>query len=106
MGSVFRIKSYFEEDIISIAGNISSCSNVRIFCTSLSEKSVKLGTISFNETDCFVIGNEGHGVSKEMFDVCSHSLYIPMNIGAESLNAAAAAALVMWEMKKSTLLSQ
>ena len=106
MGSVFRIKSYFEEDIISIAGNISSCSNVRIFCTSLSEKSVKLGTISFNETDCFVIGNEGHGVSKEMFDACSHSLYIPMNIGAESLNAAAAAALVMWEMKKSTLLSQ
>lgn len=49
---------------------------------------------------------KGMEYQKEMFDACSHSLYIPMNIGAESLNAAAAAALVMWEMKKSTLLSQ
>ncbi|MGI5972053.1 MAG: TrmH family RNA methyltransferase [Oscillospiraceae bacterium] len=45
-----------------------------------------------------VIGSEGSGISPEMLRICSGEIMIPMSGGAESLNAAAAAAIVMWEM--------
>ena len=45
---------------------------------------------------CILIGNEAHGVSREGLDICQKSVIIPMR-GAESLNAAAAAAILLWE---------
>lgn len=43
------------------------------------------------------VGNEGNGLSDEVISVCSR-VTIPMKGRAESLNAAAAASLIMWEM--------
>ncbi len=45
-----------------------------------------------------VIGNEGSGVSPEVAAACAGSVYIPMAPAIESLNAAAAASVLMWEM--------
>ncbi len=45
-----------------------------------------------------IIGNEGAGLTKETLEVCSHRVKIPMLGRAESLNAAAAAGILMWEM--------
>ncbi len=47
-----------------------------------------------------VIGSEGQGVRREILDAAEHSLIIPMNPNCESLNAAIAAAIVMWQMKQ------
>ncbi|MBQ2775467.1 MAG: RNA methyltransferase [Clostridia bacterium] len=47
-----------------------------------------------------VIGNEGSGISQEVKDVCDMQITIPMRGRAESLNAAAAAAVLMWELTK------
>lgn len=47
-----------------------------------------------------VIGSEGQGVRREILDAAEHSLIIPMNSNCESLNAAIAAAIVMWQMKR------
>jgi TrmH family RNA methyltransferase len=47
-----------------------------------------------------VIGSEGQGVRKEIMDSAQAELIIPMNPNCESLNAAIAAAIVMWQMKK------
>ena len=102
MGSLFKIKPFFSDDLAETASNIIKEGN-RVFCTILGEKSVKLGNFAFEPTDSFVIGNEGHGASEKLMSACSHSLFIPMNDGAESLNAATAAAIVMWEMKKDFL---
>ena len=44
-----------------------------------------------------VIGSEGRGISEEMLDLCEKSLKIPMEEKCESLNAAVAAAVVLWE---------
>ena len=44
------------------------------------------------------IGSEGHGLSRELLDLCDGELIIPMCGEAESLNAGVAAAIVMWEM--------
>ena len=45
-----------------------------------------------------VIGSEGRGVRKEILDAADVELIIPMNQRCESLNAAIAASIVMWEM--------
>jgi len=47
-----------------------------------------------------VIGNEGNGLSESAIAACAHKITIPMRGRAESLNAAAAAAIFMWEMCK------
>lgn len=44
-----------------------------------------------------VIGSEGRGISEEMLSLCDRSLKIPMMDRCESLNAAVAAAVVLWE---------
>lgn len=46
-----------------------------------------------------VIGSEGQGVRKEILEAADAELIIPMNPHCESLNAAVAAAIVMWQMK-------
>ena len=47
-----------------------------------------------------VIGSEGQGVRREILESAEHCLIIPMNDHCESLNAAIAAATVMWQMGK------
>ena len=46
-----------------------------------------------------VIGSEGRGVRQEILQQADAELIIPMNAHCESLNAAVAASIVMWEMK-------
>lgn len=46
-----------------------------------------------------VIGSEGRGVRKEVLESADRELIIPMNPWCESLNAAIAATICMWEMK-------
>ncbi len=45
-----------------------------------------------------VIGSEGRGVRREILEDAAQELIIPMNSRCESLNAAAAAAIIMWQM--------
>ncbi len=99
MGSLFRVRLYRAEKLDESVRALRKA-NGRVFCTLLSDKSVRLGSISFAPDDSFVIGNEGHGASAEVAAACSHSLYIPMCVGAESLNAAAAASVVLWEANR------
>lgn len=47
-----------------------------------------------------VIGSEGRGVRREILEQAEHTLIIPMTPHCESLNAGAAAAIVMWQMGK------
>ena len=47
-----------------------------------------------------VIGSEGQGVRQEILDSAQQALIIPMDPNCESLNAAIAAAIVMWQMKQ------
>ena len=99
MGSLFRLTLCRESNL---AGTIESLqkNGSRVFCTQLSDKSLALGSMDFCASDSFVIGNEGHGASEAVKAVCSHSLYIPMAPGAESLNAAVAASILLWEVRR------
>ena len=60
-----------------------------------------ISEIKIAQGDFFVIGNEGHGLSQEVVSACSGAAMIPMRGGCESLNAAAAAAIFIWETVRS-----
>ena len=53
-------------------------------------------------SDSFVliIGNEGNGVSAAVKAVATHRLRLPMRGGAESLNAAVAAGIMMYDLTR------
>ena len=46
------------------------------------------------------VGSEGRGLSATLLALCEGKLIIPMNPDSESLNAAVAAAVIMWEMAR------
>ena len=43
------------------------------------------------------IGSEGQGLSRTVLDLCDATVRIPMSERCESLNAAVAAAVLLWE---------
>ncbi|MBQ8495492.1 MAG: hypothetical protein IJ465_07030, partial [Clostridia bacterium] len=47
-----------------------------------------------------VIGNEGNGLTDAAIAACGRRLTIPMAGRAESLNAAVAACIVLWELSR------
>jgi len=58
-----------------------------------------LPNCDFSDGAVVVIGNEGNGLSEDAINACNHRLTIPMQAQAESLNAAAAAAIIMWHLR-------
>lgn len=97
MGPLFSMPISRVDDMAeTIRGLVAS--GRRVFAAALDDNAAKLGEMPFVAGDCVVIGNEGHGLSQDVLEACTRSLYIPMQAGTESLNAGVAAALLMWEL--------
>ena len=47
------------------------------------------------------VGSEGSGLSEELLSLCDNLITIPITAECESLNAAIAAAIIMWEAQRS-----
>ena len=73
-----------------------------LYGAALSEGAQDLRTAQLRRA-AVAIGNEGHGLSRELLDNCAGAVIIPMRPGSESLNAAAAGAVIMWEMARARL---
>ncbi len=69
-----------------------------LYGTALRDDSVPIHTIALKNA-CVVIGNEAHGLSEHMRNLCQKCLIIPIET-IQSLNAAIAAGICMWEMKR------
>ena len=97
MGAVFRM------DIVQATWDevLSKCraADIPIGVTALSDRAVDIRTADLSQM-ALVIGSEGRGVRKEVLENADHELIIPMNPHCESLNAAIAAAIVIWEIKR------
>lgn len=72
---------------------------VPIGVTALSDKARDIRSCDLSAM-AVVIGSEGQGVRREILDSAGEELIIPMNPRCESLNAAVAATIVMWQMKR------
>lgn len=70
-----------------------------LFGAALSEKAADIRSAELHRS-AVCIGSEGNGLSRELLDICGGELIIPMNPNSESLNAAVAASVIMWEMTR------
>ncbi len=96
MGAVFRtdvVQSSWEEVKAACAA-----AKIPVSVTALSARAKDLRQAELAKM-AVVIGSEGQGVRKEILDSADAELIIPMNPHCESLNAAVAATIVMWQMK-------
>lgn len=75
--------------------------NRRVIASALRSGAMRVGECELLRSDCLIIGNEGHGVSDGTIELCDDLIYIPMTDKTESLNAAAAATVLLWEHSKS-----
>ena len=72
---------------------------IPVAVTALSDRAKDIRNADLREM-AVVIGSEGQGVRKEILESADAELIIPMNPHCESLNAAVAATIVMWQMVK------
>jgi TrmH family RNA methyltransferase len=95
MGAVFR--SPVQQTTWAQAKLACSAQNIPVAVTALSDCAEDLREAPL-KTMAVVIGSEGQGVRKEILESAQKELIIPMEARCESLNAAIAAAIVMWQM--------
>ena len=96
MGTLFRQNIVIIDDMPSAIRTISQ-SGRRTYAAALSSNASVLGKKQIRFEDCIVIGNEGHGISSELMSACDEVIFIPMTPDAESLNAAIASSICLWE---------
>ena len=98
MGSVFRLGLLFPEDLAAslaaLRGRGFSVLSSQLDGTPFYEWQ------EVGEKFVLIIGNEGNGVSPSVRETATHHLRLPMRGGAESLNAAVAAGIMMYELTR------
>ena len=97
MGAVFRLPVY--EGTLKVAADRFAAACVPLYAAALREDTQDIRDVPLG-TAAVVIGSEGRGVSDEALTLCQRTVRIPMRARCESLNAAAAAAVVLWEMAR------
>ncbi|MBP3314746.1 MAG: RNA methyltransferase [Clostridia bacterium] len=98
MGGLFRTEiDIIPSDSFADAIALLREGGRRVYAAALHRDAKVVGELELRPGDCFVIGNEGHGLSQTVIDACDACAIIPMTEGSESLNAAAAAAICIWE---------
>ena len=97
MGAVFRLPVY-EGTLADAAARLAAAS-VPLYAAALGEDTRDIRDISLS-TAAVIIGSEGRGVSDEALSLCQQTIKIPMRARCESLNAAVAASVVLWEMAR------
>ena len=98
MGSIFRVPIYYEADGIDAINKLKK-ENITIYSTSL-KGSQYIQDIDFKKGCTLIIGNESRGVCKALYTLADKLIKIPMVGEAESLNAAVASSIIMYEVMR------
>ena len=103
MGAVFRVNIYFSNNICETINDLKS-KDIKTYAAVPDRLTKSITSIDYKESMAIAIGNEGNGLKKETIDTCSEKITIPMLGKAESINAAMAAGIIMWEMMRGSQL--
>ncbi len=97
MGAVFRtpvVQAAWEEARAAL-----QAAGIPVAVTALNERAQDIRRADIQKM-ALVIGSEGQGVRPAVLEQADEALIIPMNPRCESLNAAVAAAIAMWQMQQ------
>ena len=95
MGAIFRqrVLTAEREELPALLRK----NGLPLYGAALSASSQDIHTLDLHRS-AVAVGSEGKGLSEELLSLCAKQLIIPMNPDSESLNAAVAASVIMWEM--------
>ena len=96
MGTLLRVPVFIFDDFASELIN----SGLKSYACVVDKNAESIKEQSFNDGSVVIIGNEANGITEETIAAADRLVTIPMRGRAESLNAAAAAAIAIWEMMK------
>ena len=97
MGAIFRerIIRCSADDVRAIVDR----NGLKLYGAALSDRAADIRSLQLSNA-VVAVGSEGQGLSEEFLTQCDGELIIPMSPGSESLNAAVAASIVLWEMAR------
>jgi len=101
MGSVFRTKIFNDCNIDEIL-EICRDKGISTYAAVIDSNAENLKKCLFTDGGAVIIGNEGNGLPSDVSDACDKKVTIKMNGNVNSLNAAMAAGIMMWEMKNNS----
>ena len=99
MGSLLRV-TLCETDALPLTA-LMRTKHITTYAAVPARDALPLTACSLGRGSAVLIGNEGSGLPGEIIAACDQKVTIPMQGDAESLNAAMAAGILMWEMMKS-----
>jgi len=102
MGSIFYIPIYYDDSKFTIIKKLKD-KGVALVTTSLQE-SKNFFNENLKGKVMLAVGNEGNGISEELFNLADKKVKIPMPGGAESLNVAVASAIILFEKVRQNLM--
>ena len=95
MGSVYRMPFLYTEDLLDLMKELQK-KGVKIYAAHLQGRQF-YHEMDFKGATAFLIGNEGNGLKDETADAADIYMKIPMQGQVESLNAAVASVILMYE---------
>ena len=99
MGAIFRQPVYELRDVETLSQALHGA-KIRSYAAVLHRDARSVNACGLGKGCAVWIGNEGNGLPEEAVDACEEKIIIPMSGNAESLNAAMAAGILMWEMAR------
>lgn len=105
MGAVFRQPTARVRDLAQAVSEMKE-NGFKVYSAALDKNAVSLKDIAIDSSTVFIVGNEGSGIRKEVIDASSGTVIIPMENGTESLNAATATAILLWEQYEGSALKK
>ncbi len=98
MGSLIRIPLLKTEDFFGVLRDLQA-RGISSYAAVPAADAMPVTRLDLS-SGVVLIGNEGNGLTPEAKALATHCVTIPMGGKAESLNAAAAASILMWEMMR------
>ncbi len=98
MGSIYRVPFIIVEDL-NVTLTMIKKEGVKLYAAHLKGTKMYDG-FDYTGATGFLIGNEGNGLSTEIADLANEYIRIPMQGQVESLNAAIAATILMYEVNR------
>lgn len=104
MGSIYRVPFFIVNELGETIGLLKE-KGVAVYAAHLDD-SVDYDEPDYTKPTAFLIGNEGNGLKRETADMATQYIKIPMAGQVESLNAAVASTILMYEAFRQKRLRQ
>jgi tRNA G18 (ribose-2'-O)-methylase SpoU len=98
MGYVSRLKTHLYDDILETLEALKR-RGYRIFAAEVTEDATPLMKLEVPGKWVLLLGNEHHGLSPELLEVCDEAVRIEMAEGVESFNVGVAASILIYQLQ-------